>query len=63
LILRSPFKVVAVEAYAQEAPLLKLFPFLKKMPAVYEYLRGSAAFRLVKPVPGSSLAEKPSSGT
>lgn len=46
---KAPFEVVALAPYGEEKVLLAALPFLRKWPAVFEYLRGSLVMRLRKP--------------
>ncbi|MCP5488213.1 MAG: class I SAM-dependent methyltransferase [Verrucomicrobia bacterium] len=50
MIAASGFEVVASTEFADEKPLRTLFPWLRNFPRVYEYIRGSKAFVLRKPV-------------
>ncbi len=56
MIRNSRFTIAATAAFNDEAFLLRLFPFLKRIPDVYEYLRGSVAFRLLKPCKENAAA-------
>ncbi len=49
VVRQSPFKVVGMAPYNEEALVLSTLPFLKKIPSLYEYLRGSLVIRLQKP--------------
>lgn len=48
MISQAGFKTQGIYPFADEKPLLKMFPWKTVIPDVYEYLRGSAAYLLQK---------------
>lgn len=49
MIAEAGFVVEGEAAYADERPLARFAPFLRRIPSLYEYVRGSKAYLLRKP--------------